>query len=246
MRNIFLISLFLFNSLLAFSQKDSLNTNRKEPREKTEYLFKTSKINTLGLYFAPEIGVGKLNSISTPIAGGSMMLLFNKNLGIGVAGQITGNPKNNDELLKLGYGGVKLEYTIRPNKKIHASIPLLIGAAYASNDSLPYTNYRHNDRQSKSFQKDRYQHTGSQFFIVQPGVNIEANLMKYLKIFGGINYRLATKTNNGRNVNSGDTISANQVSGISATIGIKIGIFDYNIAKKDSTNKRKKHHKNSN
>lgn len=242
MKNILLINLFLFNSFLAFSQKDSLNSNRKALGEKTEYLFKTSKINKLGLYFAPEIGVGQLNSTSAPIAGASMMVLFNKNLGIGVSGHITGNPKNNNELLKLGYGGVKLEYTLKPNKKIHASIPLLIGAAYASNDSLPYSNYRHIDRQSKDFEKNRYQHNGSQFFIIQPGVNIEANLMKYLKIFGGINYRLATKTNNGRTINCGDTIAAKQVSGISATIGIKIGIFDYNIAKKDSTNKRKKHH----
>lgn len=246
MRNIFIASLIICYGFQAFSQKDSLRLNSNRTNDKTEYLFKTTKLKTIGLYFAPEIGIGALNSTTAPIVGGSTMLLFNKKFGLGIAGQITANPKNSSEMLKLGYGGVKLEYTIRPNKKIHATIPLLIGGAYAHNDSLPYTNYRHTGNKSRNYDQERHQHTGSQFFIIQPGVNIEANLMKYLKIFGGINYRLATKTNNGRNTNSGDTISAKQISGITATIGIKIGLFDYNISKKDSTYKRKKYHKNSN
>ncbi len=241
MKNTLITGFLLLHFFNSFSQKDSTNTKMSILNDKTEYIFKQKSIKTVGLYFASEIGIGTINNKTVPLAGGSMMFLINKKIGFGFAGQITGNPNNASEILKLGYGGLKLEYTIKPNAKVHTTIPLLIGTGFAKNDSLPFNNSYHDRNRAKNSHEKRY-HTGNQFFIIQPGVNLEANLMRYLKVFGGINYRMATKLNNGRNINNADTISAKQVSGITATIGIKIGLFDYNLYKKDSTSKRKKYY----
>ena len=78
--------------------------------------------------------------------------------------------------------------------------------------------------------------------MIQPGINLEANLVKYVKIFGGVNYRFTSKIVNSRNGNAtvNDTITAKQVSGITATIGLKFGLFDYNLHKRDSLSRRYK------
>jgi hypothetical protein len=219
------------------SQQGSVNKSK----DKTEYIFdlKKSKINTLGIYFSPEFGVSNFNKNTAPLAGGSFMVLFNKKVGVGFSGQITGNPNNNKEIVNLGYGGVKLEYTIKPNSKVHATIPLIIGSGFANNDSVRYRYGSPNRPSNGGNQQDWHnRNEANQYFIVQPGVNIEANLIRFIKIFGGVNYRLATKVNNGRNTNTTDSIKPNQVSGITATIGIKIGLFDYKLHKKDSLAKK--------
>lgn len=232
--------LALYNS---YGQENATSANKNESGDRTEYLIspQKAKLKTIGFYFAPEMGVSQLNKSTAPIGAGSFMFLINKKLGIGFTGQITSNPNNKAELLKLGYGGVKLEYTIKPNAKVHTTIPLVIGTGFANNDSLAYRYGSPNRPHRGGLQQDYYDKNNfSQFFILQPGVNIEANLVRFVKIFGGINYRLATKLENNRNGNITAPITASQASGITATIGIKIGLFDYQLHKRDSLARKNK------
>ncbi len=246
------LALILFANF-AFGQVDSLkqakSTNKIDDnsKNKTEYIFnsKNCKINSLGLYFSPEIGVSQLNSKSAPLGGGSFMLLINKKLGIGFSGYMTGSSNNKNELLNLGYGGIKLEYTVKPNAKFHTTFPLLIGTGFANIDS---THQRGNfNRQPRGPRQNgnwggggpERNNFGNQYFIIQPGVNVEGNLMKYIKIFAGLNYRIATKINNDQSNNTNlAPIKPSQVSGITATIGLKFGLFDYQLHKRDSLFKR--------
>ncbi|MES2797947.1 MAG: hypothetical protein V4683_18415 [Bacteroidota bacterium] len=226
-----------------YAQVDVSNNSGGKINDATEYLFdsKKMKINTIGLFFSPELGVSTLDKKTAPLAGGSFMVLFNKKFGVGFAGQITGNPNNQKELLNIGYGGIKLEYTIKPNSKVHASIPLIIGTGFANNDTL---NYRYGGpsyiRRGTNHDGPNFNHSNSQFFILQLGVNLETNLFRFMKIFGGVNYRIATKLENGRIINAGSEIKASQVSGITATIGLKFGFYELPVHKKDSLSKRKK------
>jgi hypothetical protein len=50
-------------------------------------------------------------------------------------------------------------------------------------------------------------------------------MIRYLKLFGGANYRLAFN-------NSNATIPKNTFSGLSLNLGVKVGLFDYWIGKK--------------
>jgi hypothetical protein len=236
---------FLFHAFYncVFAQTDS--TANLKNIDDTQYIFnpRKIKINSLGLYFSPEAGISSLNNKTAPVIAGSFMLLVNKKLAIGFTGQLSGHPNNKKELLRLGYSGAKIEYTIKPSSKVHIGFPLIMAIGSATNDSITREHYSkdfnhsaHNQVKPNNF---KHHHNNSQFFIIQPGVNIEANLMKYVIIFGGVSYRQATKTNKLRNINNNDSIAANQISGISATLGFKFGLFNYPILKKDSLARKK-------
>jgi hypothetical protein len=51
---------------------------------------------------------------------------------------------------------------------------------------------------------------------IQPGINLEVNLFKYVKVFGGANYRFAF----GEEKTPG-------MSRAAGTLGVKVGVFDY-------------------
>jgi hypothetical protein len=53
---------------------------------------------------------------------------------------------------------------------------------------------------------------------VQPGINVEVNLFKYVKVFGGANYRFAF----GEEKTEG-------MSKAGGTIGVKVGVFDRKV-----------------
>jgi hypothetical protein len=235
--------LFILCSSSLFGQVDSLKFP-KNP-DKTEYLFNAEKmkVKTLGIYFAPEIGGGLLNKQFVPYGSGSLMLLLNKKIGIGVNSSMIGTHKSNADI-SFRSEGVKLEYILKPNAKVHTTFPLIIGNGFARNDSVNRdfgNNYNRQRGNKRSSMHDGIGN-GNRFFVIQPGVNIEANLAKYVRVFAGVNYRFVSKYSNKNSaiaVNS-DSISANAVSGISATVGLKIGLFDYNLYRKDSLQRRSK------
>jgi hypothetical protein len=51
---------------------------------------------------------------------------------------------------------------------------------------------------------------------VQPGINLEVNLFKYVKVFGGANYRFAFGEE-----------KTDEMAKAAGTIGVKVGVFDY-------------------
>jgi hypothetical protein len=221
--------------------RDHKEMSKKNYHDKTEYIFNpnSTKINSIGLYFAPEMGATQLDKKLAPMAGGSFMLLLNKKIGIGFTGYVSGNPHNKSELMKLGYGGVKLEYTIKPNARFHTTIPLLIGAGFANNDSLDhFRNQNFGSGRPKHDFDNHGRQQFNQFFIIQPGINVEGNLMKYVKVFGGVNYRIATKMDSHPQNISITEIKPSQISGLSVNLGLKFGVFDYQIHKRDSLRKR--------
>jgi hypothetical protein len=245
--SVIVILMVVTSSLQLLAQIDSLNS--KNATDKTQYLFsaKKLKLNTIGLYFAPEGGIGSLNNSSAPVAGGSFMLLLNKKIAIGVGGFGTGLQGSKAKPLNLEYGGLKLEYTPKPNGKVHVTFPLIIGGGMARNDTNRNYYGSNNYTGNKGFNRKNGNNrgggdrgfNGSEFVIIQPGINLEANLIRYIKIFGGVNYRFASKITNSRIgvATTSDTITAKQVSGITATIGLKFGLFDYNFHRRDTVNR---------
>ena len=92
--NLKIITLICLTSSLGYGQADSLNNsrgqkdrNQKRQSDRTEYIFnsKNTKINSIGMYFAPEMGVTKLDGNTAAISGGSFMFLINKKIGFDCA-----------------------------------------------------------------------------------------------------------------------------------------------------------------
>ena len=63
--------------------------------------------------------------------------------------------------------------------------------------------------------------------LVQPGIHLEANLMRYAKFYVGVNYRLSLLIDNQTTL-----LPANTLQGFSITAGLKLGLFDFKLQHK--------------
>ena len=199
--------------------------NAQEP---VKTLFKTPTIKQLGLYVAPEYQYGQLKNQFTSLGGASLMLLVNQQFAFGFSGQRSldqsFSPSGVSPLyLHAGMGGLKMEYTPKPASAIHLSFPLFIGMGFAQADSS-YTGFRtmNSDSLMRANRANR-----NDYFIIQPGVTAEANVIKYVKVFAGVNYRFAFNRDNT------NTLPSSTMQGFSAFAGLKIGLFDYNLNRKN-------------
>ena len=217
---IFLATLFL--NIIGISAQDTTHML---------FNFKNMRPNYVGLYVAPEVQVGQLNSSFTSFGGGSAMLLLNRKWGIGVSAYQSLNdsysPKGvAPKYLKAFFGGIRLEYSTNPTSIVHLTFPLLIGMGMAHADSLKNENRGHgydNDNNDRNGINDH--RNGNESFVVQPGIQVEANLLRYIKLFAGANYRVAF-------TDGTSTIPKNTFNGLSLNLGTKIGLFDYKLGKK--------------
>lgn len=178
------------------------------------------KVNYLGIYLAPEYQYGQVGGSFTSLSGAALMLQFNKKFAIGATG--FGSFRNRQSTdLNANFGGLKMEYTLKPDAAVHVSFPLVVGVGGNGFDFENDGGGRGRDRDfDDMFDDDNH---GNMSRIIQPGVNIEANLSRYAKFYVGANYRFALNNN---------TANTTDLSGFSANAGLKLGIFDYTLKKK--------------
>ena len=104
--------------------------------------------------------------------------------------------------LRTQYGGLLFEYTLWSVQKIHLSLPLLVGLG-----------------QLKVTGSNTAPVTGSpNFYFIEPGWLIEADIWKYIKLGIGTSYRYTPNV-------SYNTLSGSDISGFSAIVSIRLGRF---------------------
>ncbi len=179
-------------------------------------LFNKDNLKFTGGYLAPEVKVSNVHEDISLIIGGKMGFTFNDHFTIGIAGFGLTNNSNfdiNDNPLDparigMGYGGLNLEYTFFSNKKIHFTIPVVLGAAgiYVYEDDGDFFSDQFNEIEN------------SAAFVVEPGVNIELNLFKFFRIDLGASYRLIEGT-------ALYSLEDEDLSDLSFNVGFKFGFF---------------------
>ncbi len=218
MKKFLSLTLFVvFGAVSCFAQQDTMHT-----------LIKSAKIKYVGFYVAPEFQYGQAGGAFNTYAGSSAMFIFNKKLAVGVTAtrntQSTFSPSSvSPLLLRTTFGGAKLEYTFNPNSPIHLTMPLVIGYGSARVDSAVYT-----VRTSKG--KDNWNHNGfgrnsglqTEYFVVQPGLQLETNVVRFIKLYAGVNYRLGFP-----NETATSPLTKTSLNGFSANVGLKVGLFDF-------------------
>ncbi len=134
------------------------------------------------------------------LPGISMGLILNHHWTVGMTGNFVGQPmaiynhhahgdstgtNRHESSLSGGYGGLLLEYTLFPRSKVHVSFPLTIGGGYLVRSHHAYSS------DSIYMQKGIYHEYahGMHFFVVEPGVKLELNVIKNLRIGLGVSYR---------------------------------------------------------
>ncbi len=191
-------------------------------------VFKRDSVRYLGIYVAPEYQYSQSYGDFTSYTGGALMLIVNKRLAFGPAAyHLVEEAYSPTEIapfrLRAGFGGLKVERTIRPNSAVHVGFSLLLGGGYASADTMGRRNFDHDH--SNDNNRD-FRNRGNTYFIGQPGLTLEANLWRRLKVFTAANYRFASKTSG-----SSALVNASALQGFGMSAGIKLGVFDWKVRK---------------
>ena len=174
-------------------------------KDSTETLLKSGvEINEL---WAPEVKINSIQgSVGTLIGlyGGA---LINRSFLIGLSGGVNlGHPTVN-----YGYFGGIVQYTVNPAKLIHYSGQLLIG--YGTTKDYENT---------KSGLLDNFWNiSGANFFLMEPGINLEINIKAGMTLITGLSYRYASGLNeNNENVQI-THLTSRDLSGLNFSIGLK-------------------------
>jgi hypothetical protein len=122
-----------------------------------------------------------------------------------------------DANLTGGYGGILLEPILFPKFPVHISIPVVIGAggiAYARER----TNHYNDDYDDYKYDDNSYVEEACPFAFVKPGIEIEMNMVSFIRLSVGAYYMQTTNLDL-------DNISKGALNGISAMMTIKFGVF---------------------
>lgn len=130
---------------------------------------------------------------------------------IGVPDQYSTLP-NERMSYEMGQVGMVTEFVIASNKAVHATFNVMTGAGF----TLQYVRYPWHEVENYEFFD--YDHDSNWFFLVEPGINVELNLLKWMRFTPGVSYRIA-------NGSQSQGLTDKKISGGSINLGFKFGKF---------------------
>ncbi len=110
----------------------------------------------------------------------------------------------------MGYGGLLLEPVIAYRSPIHISLPILIGAGgcgYGYNSDWPH-----------EFDPYTWQDDAQAFFVVEPGIEMEMNIIPLVRVGVGASYRYTSDV-------TLPATAKDALHGFNAGVTIKVGCF---------------------
>lgn len=126
--------------------------------------------------------------------------------GYGLANEINGSKTilGKPMLINFGYGGFEMEYIANWNKLIHTSAYLLLGAGGVG--------------QREKWTGMDWDHNPDVFFVAEPALNVELNLISFMRLNLGASYRLVIGVDD-------DGLTDKDFSGFSTIMTFKFGSF---------------------
>lgn len=179
---VFIISCSISESIFAQKYVDKENVS--------EVRSLLNRNNDLGGFGSIDFKVTEMADARTMLLGARAGLVVNKRFLFGLGGygiatrtEFDGNPSASQVLpLQLygGYAGMLIGGMIAPEKMIHLSIPVLLGAGgveVSDENFFPTAS-------DSDYSIDR-----SAFFVVEPGLELEVNITQVLRLGLGASYR---------------------------------------------------------
>jgi hypothetical protein len=172
-----------------------------------------------GGYGAFSIGYTQINQIQSMTMGGRGEWIVGHSLGLGFYGtgfmsDFVKTAADQSYNLVGGHGGFIIEPIFLPRFPVHLSFPIMAGIggiAYAENQQTGVVgNY------------DGYIKSTDYFLIAEPGVELEFNLIRWLRLSLGVSYRM---TSDIHFKNTLEPIANDALKGISGGVTIKFGRF---------------------
>ncbi len=178
----------------------------------TKTLFGKGNLH-LGYFLSPLCQAGEIAGSTALIPGINAGVVINDKFYLGlvykyIATENTPTGELENLYLDQRWGGVRCEYSIKPWKIVHLNFPIEAGISHIELDL-----------------KDAYENhamaiptNDASFGYLEPGIALEINLMKYVKLNLSTCYRFVSEIKY-RN------LSRTDLAGINCAISFKIGIF---------------------
>jgi hypothetical protein len=214
------LTLMLF-ATMAFAQ-DGQTQDEEEPK-KMRTVFGNSGIRSNGGYGALTTGYTQIDGLDAITIGAKGAWIINHQIGIGLAGHGFISERRVDETLNEdfrfagGYGGLMFELIALPNSPIHLSFPLIVGAGGVS--------YVRDSAFSNDFDRNPYSEDTEVFFVVEPGIDLELNLVKFMRLGIGVSYRYTSDISLTYLDNQQAIAGKGFLKGLSGGITLKFGKF---------------------
>ena len=217
------LALLLFIGIISVSQafgQETLIKIRKDTSSQMKTLFKPKKLTSFGISLQSQILFGK----GGPERGMGLQVHLNNKLSLGIA-SFNSMPRRNDRNGMMGpddrqrFNALTIEVTPMANKVMHLSFPLAIGRIQEESsmyEDRAYPAYVPQPGPKRRMNRNDMREDGT--LGVQPGINLEVNVFKYVKVFGGANYRFAF----GEEKTPG-------MSKAAGTLGVKVGVFNKQV-----------------
>ena len=217
-------SLLSICAILIATAMQAQNENQQPQSEDNPKQIQTifNQTSPVGWWVGPEFSYTMIDNKGVGLAGLTGGIIINHNFSIGLSG--TGIMTNNnlkfsgindtaDVYLYGGYGGLILEYRIHPVQPVNIAFPLLIGGGGAAFSTWGPNNWNNSDPDdpNESYNWDSY-------FVIEPGVLVGINLLKFMRLDGGVTYRLV------QGLKMPET-KTNMMNGFNAKLSLKFGKF---------------------
>jgi len=189
-----------------------------DPQEVKSLLSKENDITGFG---GLDVKLGDFNEQRSLFTGAYGGIIINRHYLLGIAGYglvtqntFRGDVPGFDEQKELniygGYGGILLGGIIAPKSVVHLTIPVILGAGsiYISDEDF------FNNSLDTDFTIDE-----SAFFVIEPGLNIEANITPTFRISLGATYRFL------RGSSLNQQIKDDDLTGLTGLLSFRFGRF---------------------
>lgn len=183
-----------------------------------------SKNNDVTGFGGIDVKVGDFNQERALLTGAYGGVIINRHYFLGVAGYglvtenkfigevsaFDGITETKELSIYGGYGGLMIGGIIAPKKAVHINIPVILaaGTLYVSDDNFLTT------PQNSDVTVEQ-----TTFFVVEPGMTIEANITPSFRIGLGATYRLA------RGINLNQQLTDDDFSQFSGLLSLRFGRF---------------------
>lgn len=210
--SLFLAALILVGSTTASAQHDSVKT-----------LFDMGPF-TSGGFGGPVLKLTSMHGDASLLVGGRGAWIINSTIAIGGGGYALVTPRTLaegtmpglDTMYSVGYGGFELEVVLWADEALHASVMTLIGAGGLT------TGIDRNDDGMDWGWEGNNRLTDDAFFVVEPQVNVEANITSWFRLGLGASYRFV----NGVDTKVGSiSITDADLSNLSGVLTFKFGLY---------------------
>lgn len=209
-------------SLKPIPQKFTLVIN-EAPKEEKERKVKEKDLSNdkkFRMYISPNVGYTAINERDAILIGGDIVYHPNRTFGFGLSGKgFISRGELDTELNDTfrytgGYGGVLLEATLFPNNVFHLTTSVMFGAGeivYGKLDPVASTITVIEDQRT--------------LFVLEPSLNFEINVIKYVRIGFGLSYRDTSSADLKYQTSGNVIMGARDFEGFNFNAFLKFGLF---------------------